>query len=62
MCGGFTKIAIVGPVGRGEGVGKDMSAKKWLSLLSGLFLGFGVVGMILFDDENEPGGRLPAYI
>ncbi|MGI8924226.1 MAG: hypothetical protein ACR2HJ_09370 [Fimbriimonadales bacterium] len=39
-----------------------MSANKWLSLLSGLFLGFGVVGMILFDDENEPGGRLPAYI
>ena len=39
-----------------------MSASKWLSLLAGLFLGFGVVGMILFDEENEAGGRLPAYV
>ena len=39
-----------------------MNAHRWLSLLSGFFLGFGVIGMIIFDEETEPGGLLPAYI
>ena len=38
-----------------------MSPKKWLVLVAGFFLGFGVIGLLILDDENT-GGRLPAHV